>query len=174
MLKFIDETLALVVQKQTTDTTKGLGGQELDFSLGLIGVNQTGGVDLNFLKINRARANSKSHLLSITGTVISVSCREVVVLGLVLLEKRVLGEVSGITTGGEDNGTVGSLALAVVSIVNTNDSTLLVLEEVDNPSLLLDGNALGVAYSEILETFHLSVGDDHTGELSVPSVGTGL
>ena len=174
MLKFIDETLALVVQEQTTDTTKGLSSQELDLSLGLIGVDQTSWVDLNFLKINCVRANSESDLVSITGTVISVSGREVVIFRAVLLKKRILGEVSGIATSSKNNGTVSSLALAGVGVVDTNDGTVLILDEVGNTSLLLDDDTLGVAYSKILETFHLSVGDDHTGELGIPSVSTGM
>ena len=38
VLKLVDEPLALVIEKETTDTTESLSGQELHFGIGIIEV----------------------------------------------------------------------------------------------------------------------------------------
>lgn len=45
VLQLIDETLSVLVNKQTTDTAEGLSSQELGLCVGLIGVNETSGLD---------------------------------------------------------------------------------------------------------------------------------
>ena len=57
MLELIDETLAGIVEQKTTNTSERLRSQELDFRLGLVGVDETGGVYLNLLEIHRVRAD---------------------------------------------------------------------------------------------------------------------
>ena len=174
VLQLVDESLTLVIQEQTTDTTERLSSQELDLCVGFVGINQTSRVNLDLLEINGAGANSHSHLLTITGTVVAVGGWEVVVLWPVLLQEGVLSEVGSVTTSSEDDGAVCSLRLAVVGVLRTNDGAMLVLDEFGDPSPLLDLDAFRVADGEILETFHLGVGDDHARELSVTTVGTRL
>lgn len=174
MLQLIYESLALVIQQQTTNTAERLSGQELDLRFGIIGVNQTSGVDLDFLKVDCARTNLQRQLLSIPGTVITVCGGEVVVLWPILLQERVLRKVSGITTGGKDDRTVCGLSLAVMGVVYSDDGALLILEEFDDTRFLLDGHTLGVADGKVLKTFHLGVGHDHARELSAATVSTRL
>ena len=72
MLELVDETLAGVVEKEATNATQCLGSQELDLRLRLIGVDETRRVDLDFLEVDRARADRQRHLLSVTSAVFAV------------------------------------------------------------------------------------------------------
>jgi len=44
--ELVAETLALTVEHEATNAAEGLGSEELKLSLRLLGVNETGGVDL--------------------------------------------------------------------------------------------------------------------------------
>jgi ABC-type methionine transport system permease subunit len=50
--KLVGEALALVVEEKTTYATKSLGCEELDFCVGVFGVNETRRVDLDLFKID--------------------------------------------------------------------------------------------------------------------------
>lgn len=174
MLKLIDETLALVIEQKTTDTTESFCRQELDLSLGLVGVDETSRVNLNLLEIDGASADSEGELLTIASTVVAVGGWEVIVFRAVLLQERILGEVRSITTSGKDDGTVCGLSLAAVDVLYADNRTTFVLDKLANAGLLLDGNAVRDLGCEILETFHLGVGNDHTRELGISTVCTGV
>jgi hypothetical protein len=87
MLKFIDKTFASVVQQETSNTTKSLSGQELDFRIRLVGIDETSGMDLNLLKVDSTGTYAHSKLLTIASTVIAIGCRKVPILWPVLLEE---------------------------------------------------------------------------------------
>ena len=86
VLKFVDEPLTLVFEKETTGTTESLSGQELHLNIGIIEVNETTRVNLNLLEVNTARTNRHSELLSVTSAVVAVGGRETHELRPVLLE----------------------------------------------------------------------------------------
>lgn len=92
MAKLVGETLALVIEKQATNTTQRLSGQELDLGLGILGVYETSRVHLDFLEINGLGTDSHSEFLSITGAVVAVGGRELPVLRAMLLEKTAEGD----------------------------------------------------------------------------------
>lgn len=160
MLELINETPASVVEEETANTTEGLSSQELDFSVWLVGVNQTCGVDLNLLEIDGAGTDVHGELLSITSAVLSVGSGEIPVFGTMLLEEGVFSEVGSITTSGEDDGTVCGLGLALVLVLSTDNGARLVLDELADASLLQDLNTFRVADGKILKTLHLGVGDN--------------
>lgn len=196
MLKLIYETLASVVEEESTDTAKGLGGQKLDLGVRLVGVDETSGVYLDLLEIDGAGTNVHGKFLPVTRAMLTISGRKVPVLGAVSLKERVLCEVGSITTGSKDNGAISCLGLAVADVFDTSNSARLVLEDLGDTGLLQDLHAFRVADGKILETLHLSVGDNldihgnengmdierehgegdthHSGELSITTVGTGL
>lgn len=96
--KLIGETVTLVVEQKTTDTTQGLSSQELDLGVGLRWVNETSGVNLNLLKIDSGSSNIDNHLLSVTSAVVTVSGGQVHQVGAVAGEETVLGEIGSVST----------------------------------------------------------------------------
>ena len=114
-LELIDELLALVIEKETTDTTESLSSQELHLSIGVIGVNETSRVHLNLLQINTVRINGHSKLLSVTSAVVAVGDWETPELRSVLLEEGVptLSEVYSETGRRNDEWTMDNKALSV-------------------------------------------------------------
>lgn len=160
VLQLVDESLARVVEQQATNTTQSLSSQELHLGLGVLGVNQTSRVNLDLLEVDSAGANGKSELVAVTSAVVSVGGGQFVVLRTVLLEQGVAGEVGGVSTGSEDDGAVCLLLLALVLVLNTNDSAGLVLEKLGDTGLHLDLDSVGIGDGEILQALHLSVGND--------------
>lgn len=72
MLQLINEAVASVVNQQATNTSERLCSEELDFRIGVFGVDETGGVDLNFLHVDALGADGHGHLVTITGAVVTV------------------------------------------------------------------------------------------------------
>lgn len=92
-----------------------------------------------------------------------------------LLEEGVAGEISGISTGGQDDGTPGLdlvAGLVVELIFNTDDGAVL-LDEVGDTSLLNELDAVGLGDGEVLDGLHEGIGDGHTGHLFLATVGSG-
>lgn len=160
MLELIDETLASVVEEETTDTTEGLSGQELDFGIWVLGVDETSRVNLDLLEIDGAGSDRHGEFLAVTSAVVTVCGGEVVVFGTVLLEERVGGEVGSVPTSGKDDRAVFALGLSGMLVLNTLDGARLILDELGDAGLLDDPDALGVAHGEILKALHLGVCDD--------------
>jgi len=67
--ELVRETLALGVEEETTFTTEGLGGQELELGVGVLGVDETGRVDLDLVHIDTVGADGHQHLLTVTSSV---------------------------------------------------------------------------------------------------------
>lgn len=92
-----------------------------------------------------------------------------------LLEEGIAGEIGGVSTGGQDDGTPGldlAAGLVEVLVLNTDDSTVL-LDEVGDASLLNELDAVGLGDGEVLDGFHEGVGDGHAGHLFLATVGSG-
>ena len=86
MLKLVDEPLAVIIEKETTDTAERLSGQELHPGVGVVGINETSRVNLNLLRVNTVRTNGQSEPLSVTGEVDAFGSWETPKLRPVLLE----------------------------------------------------------------------------------------
>ena len=172
--ELVAEAVTIAVEEETTLTTKGLSSKELPLGVGVLGVDETGRVDLNLVHVNAVTANGHDHLLTVTSGVGAVGGSKAVDIGAVLLQERILGEIGGITTSGEDNGAIEGLGLAVDLILDTSNLVALLVEAGD-ASLLDDLDTLGLGLGELLKALHESIGDGHTGELGiVTTVGTGL
>lgn len=94
--------------------------------------------------------------------------------GNYLLEKRVAGEIGGISTGGQDDGTPGlNLAAGLVEelIFDTDDGAVL-FDEVSDTGLLDKLDAVGLGDGEVFDSLHEGVGDGHTGHLFLATVGS--
>lgn len=92
-----------------------------------------------------------------------------------LLEEGIAGEISGVSTGGQDNGTPGldlAAGLVKVFILDTDDSAVL-LDKVGDASLLDELDAVGLGDGEVLDSLHEGVGDGHTRHLFLTTVGSG-
>lgn len=83
-----------------------------------------------------------------------------------LLEEGGVTEVSGVTTGSENDDTVGDLLLAVDGVGNTGDIVTGLVDGGD-VGLLDDLDTTGLTFGEIFQSLHQGVGDGHTGELGI-------
>lgn len=172
--ELVAESVAIGVEKETTLTTQSLSGQKLPLVAGILGVDETSGVDLDLVHVNAVTANGHDHLLAVTSGVGAVGGSETHELRAVLLEQRAIAKVGGVTTGGEDDGAVQAGGLAVHLIGNTSDRVAL-LVQAGNAGLLDDLNAVWLGLGKLLDALHQSVGDGHTREFGiVASVGSGL
>lgn len=171
--KLVGESLAFVIEKETTNTSESLGSEELDLGIGILGVNETSGVDLNLLHIDTIGPNGKSHLVTITSAVVAVGGRKVVIFGSILLQKRVLAKVGGVTTRGKDDGALDRLFLSVLLVLDADDGAIL-SEKFSDTGLEHDLDTLRHGLCEILKTLELGVGNNHSRELSIATMGTGL
>ena len=70
--ELVAEPVAVGVQEETSLTTESLGSQELPLGAGVLGVDQTRGVDLDLVHVDAVGANGHDHLLSVTGGVRAV------------------------------------------------------------------------------------------------------
>ena len=116
VLKFVDEPLTLVFEKETIDTTGSLSGQELHPCVGVVEINESSRVSLDLLEVNTICTNGgHSELLSVTSAVVAVGDWETPKLRPVLLEQRVLtlSEVYSETDSRGDDWTKSSIALTV-------------------------------------------------------------
>jgi hypothetical protein len=174
VLEFVHETLAGVIKEETTNTAESFSSQKFDLGVRFLGVDKTCGVNLNLLEVDSTSTNGKSKLLTITSAVLAIGSRKIPELWTVLLEEGIFGEVGGISTGSEDDGAVSGAGLSCMCVLNTNHSARLILNELDNASLLQDLDALRITNGKIFEALQLSVGDNHSGELSISTVSAGL
>lgn len=172
--ELVAEAVTIGVEQETTLTTESLGSEELPLGAGVLGVDKTGRVDLDLVHVDAVAANGHDHLLAVTSGVGAVGSGEAKGVGAVLLEQGGVAKVGGVTTGGEDDGAVDALGLAVVLIGDASDLVALLVEAGD-AGLLDDLDAVGLGLGELLEALHQSVGDGHTRELGiVATVGSGL
>ena len=164
--ELVGEALAVGVEEETTFTAKGFGSQELELGAWVLGVDETGGVDLNLVHVDAVGADGHQHLLAVTGSVGAVGGGQTEGVGAVLLEEGGVTEVSGVTTGSENDDTVGDLLLAVDGVGNTGDIVTGLVDGGD-VGLLDDLDTTGLTFGEIFQSLHQGVGDGHTGELGV-------
>lgn len=172
--KLIAETVTISVEEETTLTAEGFGSQELPLGSGVLGVNETSGVNLDLVHVNAVTTNSHDHLLSVTSGVGAVGGGKPEGVGTVLLEQRALTEIGGVTTSGKNDGTANAGGLAVDLVGNTSDG-VAVLVQASNAGLLDNLDAVGLGLGKLLDALHQSIGDGHTRELGImTTVGTGL
>lgn len=164
--QLIGETLTVAVEQETTLTTQGLRGQELELGLRVLGVDETGRVDLDLVHIDAVGADFHQHLLAVTGGVGTVGTRQTKRIGTVVLEKGLVAKVGSVTTGGEDHNTINGRALAV-RFVGDAANEVPFLVHVGDAGPLHDLNAVGLAFAELLQPLHQGVGDGHSGELGI-------
>jgi hypothetical protein len=88
--QFIGETVTIGVQKDTTDTTEGFSGQELDLCIRFIGVDETGRVDLDLVHVDGVGTSLKGELNTVTSAVVTVGGGQVVDFGSEYLMANVL------------------------------------------------------------------------------------
>lgn len=149
-------------------------------------------MNLNLLEIDSVGTSGHGKLVTVTSAVLAIGSWEVIILGPVLLQEGIFGEVGSVATSGKDNGTVGLVGVSAVGVFDTNDSASLILEKFCDASLLDDLHPVGVTDGEILQSLHLGVGDNlgapyylrltetldcithHSRELSITAVSTGL
>lgn len=172
--ELIAESVTIGVEKETTLTSQSLSSQELPLVAGVLGVDQTGRVDLDLVHVNAVTANGHDHLLTVTSGVCAVGSGKAKDLGAVLLEQRALAEISGVTTSSEDDGAVQRGGLAVQLISDTSD-VVAILVQAGDAGLLDNLDTVGFGLGKLLNALHQSVGDGHAGEFGiVASVGSGL
>ena len=164
--QLVREALAVRVQQQTTLTTEGLGSQELELGLRILGVDQTGRVDLDLVHVDAVGTDLHQHLLAVTSSVGAVGGGQAEGVGTVLLEQRSVAKVSGVTAGSQNDDTVDGLGLAVQGVGNTGN-VVTVLVNAGDVGLLDDLDAVGLGVGELLKTLHQGIGDSHAGELGI-------
>lgn len=83
-----------------------------------------------------------------------------------LLEEGGLTEISGITTGSENDDTVDRLLLAVDGVGDTGDIVTRLVNGGD-VGLFDDLDTTGLLFREVFQSLHQGVGDGHTGKLGI-------
>lgn len=174
MAKLVAEAVAICVEEETTLTTESLSGQELPFGSWILWINQASWVNLDLVHVNAVSANGHNHLLSVASGVGTVGGGEVEGIWAMLLEKGGLGEISSVTTSGQDDWAVEGVLLALKLVVDTGNQ-VTVLVDAGDASLLDDLDTLWLLLGELLEADHQGVSDGHTWELCiVTTVGSWL
>lgn len=164
--ELVREALAVGIEEETTLTAEGFSGEELELGIWVLGVDETGGVDLDFVHVDAVGTDGHQHLLAVTGSVGAVGGGQTEGVGAVLLEEGGFTEVSGVTTGSENDDTVDRLLLAVDGVGNTGDVVTRLVDGGD-VGLLDDLNATGLTFGKVFQSLHQGVGDGHTGELGI-------
>jgi len=91
--QLIAEALALGVEDDSTHSTEGLGGQELDLGIRVIGLHQTRGMHLNPFQVDALGPDGLAHLDAVAGAVLAVGGGQMQQVWAVLRQQRVAGEV---------------------------------------------------------------------------------
>lgn len=103
MLQLIHKPVPRIIQQQPTHTSQCLCSQKLDFGFWVLGIDETGRVDLHFFHINTFSTDRHGHLVAVTCTVVAICSWQVVVFGTVLFEQGVRGKVGCVASCGEDD-----------------------------------------------------------------------
>src|SRR5271163_1664487 len=61
--KFVDESFSSGIEKETTNSTKSFGSKEFDFSVGIFGIHETSGMDLDFVHVDSFSTNCHNLML---------------------------------------------------------------------------------------------------------------
>mmetsp|Transcript_32509 Transcript_32509/g.78110 ORF Transcript_32509/g.78110 Transcript_32509/m.78110 type:complete len:306 (+) Transcript_32509:302-1219(+) len=121
--QLVGESVALGVQQQTTDSSQGLGGEELDLGVLVPNFHEAGGVHLHPLQVDSGSPNIRAHLDSIPGAVLTVGGGQVEQVGPVLAEQGVLLEVSAEPAGAEDHRAHLLQHLVILLVLHTGHGT---------------------------------------------------
>ena len=103
--ELVGETVTVLVDQNTADTTKSLGGEELDLGVRLLGLDETGRMDLDPLHVDKLASDLLGHADAVTGAMNTVGGWEVHQVVAILLDVAFIGEISAETARGEDDGT---------------------------------------------------------------------
>lgn len=148
--------------------------QELCFGVWVIRVHESSGVHLNLFQINRAGADGHAHFLAVACAVLAVGCGKGQGVGTVFGEKTFFGEVGGVTTCGEDDGSVGRFGLAFVFELDADDGARVVLKETGHSGLAQGLDTLRFVLGQGVGLVHEGVGDHHARKLGIAAVCAGL
>mmetsp|Transcript_9678 Transcript_9678/g.33396 ORF Transcript_9678/g.33396 Transcript_9678/m.33396 type:complete len:609 (+) Transcript_9678:2632-4458(+) len=171
--ELVAEPVSLGVDQNTAHSPERLGGQELDLGVGLRGVDEAGGVDLDPVDVDVGGAHGLGHLDSVSGAVLAVGGGQVLDVRPDLDEDGVVVKISPKASGGDDHRPVELLPLSALQLVlQPDDLAARVPDEVlggglgDDPGLL----SLGLLLN-LLQRLHERVGDGEPGELLLATVG---
>jgi len=171
--ELVGESVTVGVEEETTNTTEGLGGEELNLGVRVVRLDETGRVDLDPLQIDGGGAGGDAHLDAVTGAVLTVGGGQMHQIGAMLGEQGVVAEISTEAAAREDDGAVGDLDLLLVIVLATNNGGA-VHAEFKDLSLVDDHGALALGVLlDLLEALHEGVCDSHTREAFLTTMGTG-
>eukprot|EP00756_Hemistasia_phaeocysticola_P022336 Hpha_TRINITY_DN15828_c0_g2::TRINITY_DN15828_c0_g2_i1::g.188137::m.188137 len=173
LLQLVHKPLALVVDQDAPLPTKGLGREELDLRVGLVGVHQGGRVHLHHVHVDHVTADGLGHLDTVTSAVDTVGGRQVAPLRAHLLQETTILEVVAEPASADHHGTVLGVGLPVLLVGAAHHDTVL-LDQTLHGGLHHKTGALGLFLEELLELLHQGVGDRHAGETLLATVATGL
>ncbi len=151
-----------VEQEMPPSPRRASAARNFHLEPGSLGSTRPVGVNLDLVHVDAVSADGHDHLLAVAGGVRAVGGGQAEGVGAVLLEERAVAEVGGVAAGGEDDGAVERLGLAVELVCDAGDGVALLVEAGD-PGLLDDLNTLGLGLGELLEPLHQGVGDGHAG-----------
>lgn len=83
-----------------------------------------------------------------------------------LLQERGLGEISGISTSGEDDWSIDGARLSTEFVCDTSDLVSLLVDSSD-AGLLDDLNTVWLGLGKLLKSLHESVCNGHTREFGI-------
>mmetsp|Transcript_23586 Transcript_23586/g.48482 ORF Transcript_23586/g.48482 Transcript_23586/m.48482 type:complete len:215 (-) Transcript_23586:358-1002(-) len=169
--QLVAEAVAVCIQDDATNTSKGLRGQELHLGIGIVRFHETGWVHLDPLEVNGGCTNGLSHLDGITSAVLAVGGGEMEQVRPVRGQQGIGSEVGAEAAGGEDHwaelldGLAGLLVLAANHGAGIDD-------ELVHLRLRDDASSVGLL-SNLLQHLNQCIRDGHSWEALLAAVGSG-
>ena len=170
--QLVAEAVAVCIQDDATNTSKGLCSQELHLGIRIIRLHQTGWVHLDPLEVNGGCTDCLSHLDGITSAVLTVGGGEVEQVRPICGQQGIGSEVGPETAGGEDHGAELLDALAGLLVLAANHGPGID-EELVHLRLRHDASSVGLL-SNLLQHLDQRKGDGHSGETFLAAVRAGL
>mmetsp|Transcript_70927 Transcript_70927/g.188595 ORF Transcript_70927/g.188595 Transcript_70927/m.188595 type:complete len:403 (+) Transcript_70927:249-1457(+) len=168
--ELVGEALAVGVEHEAAHSAQGLGGQELDLGIGVVGLHEAGGVHLNPLEVDALAANGLTHLDAVAGAVLAVGGGQVHEVRAVLRQEGLLGEVGTEAAARQDHGAV-LLGVHAALLINEPHDGSSVHQELVGARLGDDARPVGLL-GDLLEHLDQGVGDGHAGEALLATMST--
>mmetsp|Transcript_51518 Transcript_51518/g.84392 ORF Transcript_51518/g.84392 Transcript_51518/m.84392 type:complete len:376 (-) Transcript_51518:12-1139(-) len=169
--QLVTEALAFRVDHQATHAAQGLGRQELDLGLGVIGLHQACGVNLHPFQVDAARTNGFAHLDTISGGVVTVGSGKVQEVRPVLGQQGIIRKVGAKAPRGQNHGAFLGEVLALLLVGHATNSSGLSQELLDLG--LVDDSRQVTALRNLLHHLDQSIGDGHSRETLLATMGAG-
>mmetsp|Transcript_2519 Transcript_2519/g.3109 ORF Transcript_2519/g.3109 Transcript_2519/m.3109 type:complete len:347 (+) Transcript_2519:291-1331(+) len=166
--QLVAEPVAVAVDHQAAHAAQGLGRQELDLGLGVVRLNEAGGMDLHPLQVNGRSTNGFAHLDGVTCAVLTVGGGQVQQVRAVRGQQGVGTEVGTKTARSQNHGAKLLHHLTSLAIFAAHH-TAAILHQLEDLSLGDDPGAVGLL-GHLLQHLDQGICDGHPWEALLSTV----